>query len=265
MLHNCMYVFQVSLWGNKCDLSISAGADNSQHVNAFSQLDDLQPYILRDDGNDVWEHLSQVQNPDKGKRIDIILDNAGFELFTDLCFAEFLIASGFASEIRLHPKCFPWFVSDVTEQDFLWTLDQLMSCGDDAARSLAQTWKDRLIQKTWVLQQHKFWTLPHDFSQMKDASPDLYEELCKSDLLIFKGDLNYRKLLGDLAWKHSASFPEALRSFSPAPLVALRTLKCDMVTGVSDAAVESAKQQQDDWMLTGSYAVIQFHKPQKKH
>ena len=59
---------------------------------------------------------------------------------------------------------------------------------------------------------------------MATAAPELYEELSDSKLVIFKGDLNYRKLVGDLDWPVQTSLSKALRGFRPAPLVALRTL-----------------------------------------
>ena len=77
---------------------------------------------------------------------------------------------------------------------------------------------------SWRIQRDPFWTYPHDFSEMVVAAPELYEELSSSVLLIFKGDLNYRKLVGDLEWPVQTSFSRALRGFRPAPLVALRTL-----------------------------------------
>ena len=36
--------------------------------------------------------------------VDFVLDNAGFELFSDLCFADFLISTGLATRVRLRVK-----------------------------------------------------------------------------------------------------------------------------------------------------------------
>lgn len=41
---------------------------------------------------------------------------------------------------------------------------------------------------------------------MPEKAPDLYKELCDSNFIIFKGDLNYRKLVGDRYWPLSTQF-----------------------------------------------------------
>lgn len=57
--------------------------------------------------------------------LDIILDNAGYELFTDLCLADYLVTYKFVNTVRFHGKAIPWFVSDVTNQDFTTTIDYI--------------------------------------------------------------------------------------------------------------------------------------------
>jgi len=41
---------------------------------------------------------------------------------------------------------------------------------------------------------------------MRERAGDLYAELERSQLLIFKGDMNYRKLVGDRDWPHNIAF-----------------------------------------------------------
>lgn len=253
----CLFVVQVALWGNKCDLSISAGASNYQtDVNPIAQATVLQRYVLCDDTSRIWQLLSSMK---PGCCVDIVLDNAGFELFTDLCLADFLVSSGMASRVRFHGKLIPWFISDVTMTDWQWSLDQLATSSTAALCQLAQRWQQYLSDGVWQFSAHPFWTLPHDYASMKSVAPDLYDDLVTAGLVIFKGDLNYRKLVGDLAWPTTTAFSVALRGFTPAPLCCVRTLKCDLAVGLAEGQAESTRAQYADWMIDGSYAVIQFN------
>lgn len=54
-------------------------------------------------GNDL-KKLADLVTSFKGGRIDFILDNAGFELYTDLVFADWLIQSGICREVHFHGK-----------------------------------------------------------------------------------------------------------------------------------------------------------------
>jgi len=78
--HSLCDSFQLSLWGNRCDLSISAGRDNSQTANPLKQVGQLDELILADDFNNLWDYLRSLRAKTKTGakvRIDIILDNAG--------------------------------------------------------------------------------------------------------------------------------------------------------------------------------------------
>lgn len=188
--------------------------------------------------------------------MSIVLDNAGFEILTDLCLAEFLVASGLASCIHFHAKAMPWFVSDVTRSDFDWVLDTMSSMNHLAINHLSRAWHNHLKDGLWTVHCHSFWTMPFPFCDMQSVSPDLYSQLAKSDLVIFKGDLNYRKLVSDLKWDFTTDFSRSLRGFHPAPLCSLRTLKADVVVGLSLGQAEQTAANSSDWMTTGEYATI---------
>ena len=95
---------------------------------------------------------------------------------------------------------------------------------------------------------------------MPSNDAKLYDELRNSRLIIFKGDLNYRKLTGDRNWPTTTTFSEALNGFCPSPLCTLRTLKADLVVGLSNGKAEELNNKEQNWMTSGSYAVIQFCK-----
>lgn len=190
--------------------------------------------------------------------VHIVLDNAGFELITDLCLAEFLTETGLAQVVHFHGKPMPWFVSDVTASDWDWTLKKMCKSSDSVLVNLATKWKQHLSNSKWTFQAHDFWCSPYDFAQMQSVSPDLFAQLAQADLVFFKGDLNFRKLVGDLKWDFSTPFKVTLRGFHPTALCALRTLKCDLAVGLHEDQVEAGKKTSEDWMLNGSHGVIHF-------
>ncbi|XP_076873853.1 damage-control phosphatase ARMT1 [Brachyhypopomus gauderio] len=259
---------QVSLWGNKCDLSISAGQDNFQKTSPIDTLEDLQRFILVDNSAEVWAVLMATQTSggteSNGAKVDIILDNAGFELVTDLVLADFIISAGLAKEVRFHGKSIPWFVSDVNKQDFNWTVMQTMASNHKETSACGVQWKRYLKEGVWSYHDHRFWTLPHAFWDMATEAPDLYSSLQSSSLILFKGDLNYRKLTGDRNWEHTVPFGRALMGFHPAPLCSIRTLKANVQVGLQPGQAEKLTSQDPDWMTSGKYAVIQFFSPPKE-
>ncbi|KAL0967785.1 hypothetical protein UPYG_G00256890 [Umbra pygmaea] len=262
-------LLQVSLWGNKCDLSISAGVENSQKSCPIEFLSDLKSFILVDDSKMVWSALTFTQRPgENGKSslgsVDIVLDNAGFELVTDLVLADFLISSGLAKEVRFHGKSIPWFVSDVTANDFQWTIRQTMAANHKWMSKSGVQWQSYMREGVWSYHDHPFWTMPHEYCDMAGDAPDLYATLKGATLVLFKGDLNYRKLTGDREWDHTVPFDRALRGFQPAPLCSLRTLKANVQVGLQPGQGEQLSTQDSSWMTSGKYAVVQFCSPHKE-
>ncbi len=157
-------------------------------------------------GNDL-KVLGDLVTGMSGGRIDFILDNAGFELYTDLVFADWLIQSGICREVHFHGKILPWFVSDVRRQDWNWILNQCVYghlfqsedqkndvSEDDIAhlRTLGMRWKQFEAEGKFQYHQHPFWCTGFTFWHLHSEAPDLWDTLCESDLVIFKGDLNHR-------------------------------------------------------------------------
>ena len=60
--------------------------------------------------DESWEKILQGGKEGKG-RVDIVLDNSGFELVTDLMMGDWLLSTGHVKEVVFHPKNMPWFVS----------------------------------------------------------------------------------------------------------------------------------------------------------
>ena len=93
---------------------------------------------------------------------------------------------------------------------------------------------------------------------MATADQELYADLSQDDLLIFKGDLNYRKLVGDINWQTTVSFSDALREFRPTRVLAVRTAKADVMVGLQENQAEETSKRDPTWMVTGQWGVIQY-------
>jgi hypothetical protein len=85
---------------------------------------------------------------------------------------------------------------------------------------------------------------------------ELKTQLRPVDWLIVKGDANYRRLLGDCQWLPTTSFQEIV-SYLPQPLAALRTLKSELVVGMTALQIETLNQRAPDWLTSGEWGVIQ--------
>ncbi|VDM75540.1 unnamed protein product [Strongylus vulgaris] len=158
----------------------------------------------------------------------------------------------------LHGKEYPYFVSDVTGRDFEWTLAELNKLGG-VYRQMYQKLSERVKKNELVFHDHRFWTYPHPYCEMKSLAADLYKELSEASIIIFKGDLNYRKLISDRDWPFETPFKRALCGFLPAPMLALRALKSEAVAGLSEEVAEQMRQKPDrKWMTTGDYAVAEM-------
>lgn len=186
-----------------------------------------------------------------------MFDNAGYEVFSDLCLADFLITKGLAQTVRFYVKSMPWFVSDVTMYDFHWLIARLSTNDHDALKSIGMRWSRYLKAKTWVVIDHGFWTLPIEYAHMEAVNPDLYKKLSEAKIVFFKGDLNYRKLFGKRKILATAPVDISLQGFHPTKIASLRTLKCDVVCGLAKGVAENIAVEDMYWNETGSWGVIQ--------
>lgn len=77
-------------------------------------------------------------------------------------------------------------------------------------------------------------------------------------IFFYLGDLNYRKLGGDITWPCGTEFATFLQGFKPAPLAALRTIKAEIICGLSSSKFEELTESDSSWMTKGEYGLIQF-------
>lgn len=236
-----------ALWGNRADMSLFP-INTEDHNHPAINLEQSQ--VLIDDTAQIVEKISHFNKV----RIDFIIDNAGLELFSDLCLVDYLLTSQAAESIYLHLKPYPTFVSDATIQDVHDTLAILAADEDKQVKLLAQRLQDYIIQGRLICRDDYFWTSPLMFWEMPQV---LKNELAKSRLIIIKGDANYRRCLGDLHWSFTTNFEDIVCYF-PAPVVVLRTLKSEIAVGLQLEQVEKLNQEDPNWLTNGQWGIIQL-------
>lgn len=84
--------------------------------------------------------------------------------------------------------------------------------------------------------------------------------LSQQDLMIAKGDANYRRLVGDLHWPYETA-KEKVWSYYPCPMLLLRTLKSNVNVGIPVEKQEEARSFDSSWDCSGKVGIIQSFFP----
>ncbi|MFF1440389.1 damage-control phosphatase ARMT1 family protein [Streptomyces sp. NPDC058295] len=265
-----------SLWGNRADLGFRLSDVEAEKRAAVTGL-------VADDSETLWSLLPVADTyadrytdagtetgsrtgTETGTRADtdtgtgagtgtlcLVADNAGRELIPDLLLAAHLLAHGRCGRVVLHVKPYPYYVSDATTADVVDALRKLTAARGAAADFGRRLWA-AMADGTLTVRAHPFSAAPLPYAAMPD---DLRAEFAAASLTIVKGDLNYRRLVGDSRWRPTTPFADVTAYF-PGPVAALRTLKSDVITGLdagTEAALVAAEGQR--WRTGGTHALIQ--------
>lgn len=303
-------MFEICLWGNATDLSLLTNLtyEDIQKLQGAEARKAAEKNILCNDLPKAYEILKKAQSEGKKeRRVDIVLDNAGFELYVDMILAGYLLSAGLATQVVLRPKSIPWFVSDVVPSDFSGLLnavanpralydtpsedeelqgkkpEPLSEEGEKDLHFLFQEWATFHAEGQLALRPNRYWTYGGSFWRLPAENPELHEDLKSAELVIFKGDLNYRKLTADVshpheymnystnvvqaAWPPTTPFTEALGPLGPSSgvnVLSLRTCKADVVVGLPDGKDEELRQLEGGggdsgarkWAWNGKWAVV---------
>eukprot|EP00536_Pseudo-nitzschia_multiseries_P010701 jgi/Psemu1/203910/e_gw1.336.9.1 len=248
----------IALWGNKMDLSLWPADAKTATQDIFSAiLDKATEGLLHDDSSLLVERFEKLK-ANGGGNIDIIVDNAGFELITDLSLAQYLIESGIAKCVTFQLKSHPTFVSDAMENDLLEHVEHYAQLDETYpnAKLSGSKWKQYLNDGRWKCSENNFWVQGFPMWEMTEPLWSDMHERC--DLAFVKGDANYRRLLGDCQWDFSeASFQDVVGNYFPCPVCALRTLKAEIGCGMDADQVDRAGKLDPNWQTNGRFGVLQ--------
>ncbi|SNT27939.1 Protein of unknown function DUF89 [Asanoa hainanensis] len=212
-------VVRASVFGNRADISFRLQEPDAAWSDELL-LDDTSRLALALPGS-----------------VCVVVDNGGREIMADLVLANWLLDTGRADRVTLHVKPMPYYVSDATASDV-----------DDACARLGRPLDPRIAVRT-----HWFWCAPLDFRAMP---ADLADDLRGHRVVLVKGDLNYRRLVGDRDWDPTTPFAAAAVDLG-VPVVALRTCKSEVVVGLDGATVAWLDAAEPRWRVSGRHGLVQ--------
>lgn len=240
-----MALLDAQLWGNRLDLSNKEMVRQAREEWSGGGAAGTSALLI-DHRRPLTDLLFQAQ------RVSLVLDNAGIEAATDLAAAAVWLTLNPRLSVTIHAKAYPTFVSDATLADLGRIIESF------TATPALKPWGDALLrfqaQGRLNLANHWFWNTPRELDRLP---PELSEELNKCDLLLFKGDANYRRLFEDRRWPWEFSAREAAPRLG-CPIGAIRMGKSELAVGLAPGQGEELTKKDPHWLFDGRWGVIQL-------
>ena len=136
---------------------------------------------------------------------------------------------------------------DTMRKDLRLARRALEDMPDPRSRALGTQLRQAQEAKRLMIASHGFWVTS---AHLTELPPDLKADLAKSDLILLKGDVNYRRLLEDRDWPPTTDLAE-VTVYMPAPYVTLRTLKAELIVGMAPGQAEAIAAEDPEWLVNG--------------
>ncbi|MDW7755294.1 MAG: damage-control phosphatase ARMT1 family protein, partial [Brevefilum sp.] len=235
-----------SLWGNQSDLS------NLQSYDEI--LNHPAEKLVIDHSEQAFKFISHHNG-----KLAYFFDNVGKEIFFDLALIDLLLQRNLAQSVTCYLKSQPFFVSDALPKDLYQAVDLLASSSDEECEHLAARITNDLKSGKIRIEAPPFLATSRTFRAMPDA---LKREIGQHDLAILKGDVNFRKLVGDRHWDPTTPI-EKTAGYFPTSLLSLRTLKGELIVGLEKDQLHNLESNaEENWMINGKRGTITFFQNQ---
>ena len=147
-------------------------------------------------------------------------------------------------ETVIHVKQLPMFVSDITADDITILFDRV---GKDS--EFGKRLQNGIQRGAIHFAANAFWSAPRFFDRM----PLTELKAGEGTLTVAKGDLNFRRMIGDVSVPVETRF-QSLDVLPNAPILSLRSIKSYCVSGMDDWPHKLSKT---DFPMDGSIVAVQ--------
>lgn len=223
-----------------------AVTSNSADLSQLTAADQNQISLLVNDSQAVADLLHAAP-----RRIDFVLDNAGLDVLADLLLIRALCRKGLW--VAAHVRPYPMFVSDLTLPDLEHLLATLAGNPVASIQQLGEELIAAIQSGQLTIHASPALGLPICFCEDRARTAATFGD---ADLVIFKGDLNYRYFAGDRHWPHTTPRQPFAERFGR-PAIALRTLKSEVLVGLSVETQAQTGQLEPAWLTNGRHGIIQ--------
>ena len=194
-----------------------------ENQNDLSQIE--QVVHARDDDRILLDQMPRDFST--ASKMAIVLDNVGWELLADLRLADRLLEQPANPCLTLYCKSQAMFVSDATRRDIRTLLDAMEVSSSEAISSLARRLRLAARNGRLLIRDQTFWSEARHFTELETS---LALELESCDIVICKGDLNYRRFVEDRKWPYTSDAAQVTQNVTFSGL-ALRTVKSEVLVG----------------------------------
>ncbi|KAE8980810.1 hypothetical protein PF011_g22284 [Phytophthora fragariae] len=239
-------------------LQTAVGLSAQEEASSQSRHDQLKRFMKLYHSDRVISFLEKKageSGDEKSVAVQYINDNSGTELLLDLALADHLLTHGWCGKVTLNVKMEPMYVSDAIGADVHEHIAEMQrESRTPEVQALGKRLAGYVSDELLVVRPDIFW---NRYTFYWEMPTELYTRLeQEATLMIIKGDLNYRRLLGDRLWSPSTPIEEVVPYF-PTAFVSLRTMKSTLVAGIPAHIVEKLEKEDSKWKFNGKRAIIQ--------
>ena len=259
----------VCLWSLSKELPLisMSNMENDSHdvkkngVNAkrrafFDGITMQQRMLVQDDSTEVMEALTLGG---KSGDVAIVLSNTGKELMGDLALAYTLLALKLCDTVTFYAKRYTTSDYGATAVDVAGHISHLADPRNSdvwAVRHLGESLRTFVYNGQLKVEDDSFWCLP-SIVPYWDMPLHLEQKLSRSKMVFLKGDLNYRRMLGDREWSIDTLATDVL-SYWHVPICALRVLESNVACGIHPKISSRISKQDSQYLTNGKWGMIQF-------